>query len=43
MAKLRWSKTTPKQRAEHVRKMCKARSKQAKEAREKKDLAQGDS
>jgi hypothetical protein len=41
MASMRWAKTTPEQRAAHVAKMVKARKKQAKEARKKKDLAQG--
>ncbi len=41
MASLRWSKFTDKQRAAHIAKMVKARKKQAKAARQKKDLAQG--
>ena len=36
MANLRWAKTTPEQKAAHVRKMIKGRKKQAKLAREKK-------
>ena len=42
MAKLRWAKATPEQRAAHVAMMAKARRKQAKAARRKKalDLAQ---
>jgi hypothetical protein len=41
MASMRWAKTTPEQRAAHIQKMVKARKKQAKAARQKKDLAQG--
>jgi predicted Fe-S protein YdhL (DUF1289 family) len=41
MASLRWNKFTDKQREKHIAKMVKARKKQAKEARKKKELAQG--